>query len=181
VSTYGTAGAGVALHLPSLSQLAWLVPARTGERTETVQSPATNVSPIVPDSSGAPGLAQTLRGALSVDNTVVYEGEDTGRARRGSPHCHTPGHGLGLPALHLTGTLSVEVAVSPPVCHHHAFPVHLSGAPGGLGPSEAAALVSDSLEDEGEDTGLARDGGAQLWTSVHDLQPHVLAGDKDKS
>ena len=104
------------------------------------------MSPVVPGLGGAPGLAETLRGALRVDHPGVREGEHAGRVRRGAAH---------RPALLLTGALHVEAAVPPPLRDDLALPVHLRGAPGSLGARVSAALVSDSLVDKWEDTNIS--------------------------
>ena len=65
----------------ALRHLAASLSSRTGWRTEAVQTLPTDVSPIVKGGDGAPGLAQTLRSALRVTDTVVGEGEDTLGAR----------------------------------------------------------------------------------------------------
>ena len=109
------------------------------------------MSPIVVSGNGAPGLAQTCPGALGVTNSLVEEGKDAGRVRRGTSHCPALlGH-----ILHRAGGLAVEVAVLPPVGQHLLLPVDLSGAPRPLGaPGQGALLVSDALVDEGKHTDL---------------------------
>ena len=105
----------------------------TGGRTQAVEPLPTDVSPVVEGGDGAPGLAQALRGALSVTDSVMGEGEDTLGVRGRPSHCPAVRHLLGLPLLlHGAGALAVEVAVLPLVGHHHLVPAHLSGAPGSL-------------------------------------------------
>ena len=55
----------------------------------------------------------------------------------------------------LAGALRVGVAVAPPAGHHLPHPVHLGGAPGGLGPGVAAPVVPHALVDERKDTDVS--------------------------
>ena len=127
-----------------------------GWRTEAVQPRPTDVRPVVEGGDGAPGLAQTCRGALGVTDSVVSEGENTGGVRRGTSHCPAARHVLAFRLLlQGAGALAVEVAVLPLVGDHHVVPVHLSGAPGSLRPpGVGAGLVSHPLVDEGKHTEL---------------------------
>ena len=129
---------------------------RTGGRTQAVETLPTDVSPVVEGGDGAPGLAQTCRGALGVTDSVVSEGENTGGVRRGTSHCPAARHVLAFRLLlQGAGALAVEVAVLPLVGDHHVVPVHLSGAPGSLRPpGVGAGLVSHPLVDKGKHTEL---------------------------
>ena len=156
---------------------------RTGGRTQAVEPLPTDVSPVVEGGDGTPGLAQALRGALSVADSVMGEGEDTLGVRGGPSHGPAVGHLLVLALLlHGAGTLAVEVAVLPLVGHHHLVPVDLSGAPGSLRPPGIGALlVPDPLVEEGKHTELAREGGAELRSPVDNPHSNVCTAGQQTS
>jgi len=97
------------------------------------------------DAGAAPGLALVHSGALSVDNTLVPEGELTGCPGRG-------GTGRDGEGLRGAGGGGGDGAVAPAVGHHAAVSVGGGGTPGDRGVSVGALVVRHTCVAEGKDT-----------------------------